>query len=60
MSPKIVELDGFTLIGIEARTSNRNRPSRPANGRAVIPEPWERFFKEGILDRIPNQLDPSM
>jgi predicted transcriptional regulator YdeE len=60
MSPKIVELDRFTLIGIEARTSNRNRPSHQANGRALISEQWERFFKEGIFDRIPNKLDSSI
>jgi predicted transcriptional regulator YdeE len=54
MSPKIVELDGFTLIGIEARTNNL------ASGRAVISEHWGRFFQEGILDRIPNKLDSSI
>jgi predicted transcriptional regulator YdeE len=51
MSPKIVELDGFTLIGIEARTNNTE------SGRAAISEQWGRFFQEGILERIPNKLD---
>jgi predicted transcriptional regulator YdeE len=60
MSPKIVELDGFTLIGIEARTSNSNGKSNQVSGRAVISEQWERFFKEGVFDRIPNKLDPSI
>jgi len=54
MSPKIVELDGFTLIGIEARTNNSE------SGRAAISEQWGRFFKEAILDRIPNKLDSSI
>src|SRR5580658_2642016 len=54
MSPKIVELDGFTLIGIEARTNNTE------SGRAAISEQWGRFFQEGILDRIPNKLDSSV
>lgn len=54
MPPKIVEMDAFTLIGIEARTSNSN------SGRAVISEQWERFFKGGISDRIPNKQDASI
>jgi predicted transcriptional regulator YdeE len=54
MSPKIVELDAFTLIGIEARTNNLE------SGRAVISEHWGRFFQEGVLDRIPNKLDSSV
>jgi predicted transcriptional regulator YdeE len=54
MSPKIVEMDAFTLIGIEARTSNSK------SGQARIGELWERFFKEGIFDRIPNKLDASI
>jgi predicted transcriptional regulator YdeE len=54
MSPKIVELDGFTLIGIGARTNNTE------SGRAAISEQWGKFFKEGIFDRIPNKLDSSI
>jgi predicted transcriptional regulator YdeE len=54
MSSKIVELDGFTLIGIEARSNNTE------SGRAKIAELWGRFFGEGILDRIPNKLDSSI
>jgi predicted transcriptional regulator YdeE len=54
VSPKIVELDGFILIGIEARTNNTE------SGRAAISEQWGRFFKEGIFDRIPNKLDSSI
>jgi len=60
MSPKIVELDGFTLIGIEARTSNRNSKSNQVSGRAVISEQWEKFFQEGIFDRVPNKLDATI
>jgi predicted transcriptional regulator YdeE len=47
-------MDAFTLVGIEARTSNSNR------GRALIAEQWERFFKDGIFDRIPNKLEASI
>jgi predicted transcriptional regulator YdeE len=54
MSPQIVELDGFTLIGIEARTNNTD------SGRKAISEQWGRFFKEGIFDRIPDKLDASI
>src|ERR1700685_2079239 len=56
MGPKIVEEKEFSVIGIEARTNNAKEMS--PNG--VIPKQWGRFFKEGILEKIPNKVDPTI
>jgi predicted transcriptional regulator YdeE len=56
MSPKVVEQDGFTLIGIESRTSN----TKEMTGEGVIGRQWQRFFQEGMLDKIPHKLDTSI
>jgi predicted transcriptional regulator YdeE len=45
----------FDLIGISIRTTNENGQSG-----IDIPELWKRFFAEGILDKIPHKLDPSI
>ncbi len=42
----------FPVIGIEVRTNN----SREASGEGEIHKQWEKFFKEGILERIPDRL----
>jgi predicted transcriptional regulator YdeE len=50
LRPQIVERDGFTVIGIEIRTSN-------AEAATTIPREWDRFFKEGIPGKTPNRAD---
>ena len=44
------------MIGIEARTTN----AREATADAVIPGQWQKFFQEGILERIPNKIGPNI
>jgi predicted transcriptional regulator YdeE len=56
MSPKIVEEKEFSVIGIEARTNNAKEMSPDG----VIPKQWGRFFKEGISEKIPNKVDPTI
>lgn len=53
MNPKAVQQEGFTVVGIAVRTSNREQatPARP------IGTLWERLFKEGVLGAIPNKAD---
>lgn len=38
------------VVGIECRTSNA-----PEDGPNDIPRLWERFYSEGILNKIPNK-----
>ena len=56
MSPKIVEEKEFSVIGIEARTNNAKEMSPDG----VIPKQWGRFFKEGVSEKIPNKVDPTI
>jgi predicted transcriptional regulator YdeE len=56
MQPKILEVKEFSVIGIEARTNN----AKEMTDGGVIPKQWNRFFAEGILDRIPNKADPTI
>ncbi|TGL37547.1 GyrI-like domain-containing protein [Leptospira perdikensis] len=50
-----IHLKPFTLVGIKARTSNREEVS----GNGKIAALWERFWGEGILSQIPNQTNPT-
>ncbi|HEX3352604.1 MAG: GyrI-like domain-containing protein [Terriglobales bacterium] len=56
MPPKVVQAQEFSVIGIEARTNN----AREMTNAGIIPKQWSRFFAEGILSRIPNQVDPTI
>jgi predicted transcriptional regulator YdeE len=54
--PKIVEQKEFSIIGIEARTNN----AKEATGDGIIAKQWDKFIKEGILQKIPNKADPTI
>ena len=56
VEPKIVEQLEFSVIGIQARTSN----AKEVKGGGAIPKQWDRFFKEGIADKIPNKVDSTI
>jgi predicted transcriptional regulator YdeE len=56
MNPKVVEQDGFTVIGIAARTSN----AKAMTPDGVIGKQWMRIFQEGVLGKIPNKADASI
>lgn len=53
---KTVDREEFTVIGISARTTN----AQEAAGDGVIAKQWERFYKDGVLDKIPNRADPDI
>ena len=55
-SPKIVKGVELSIAGIEARTSGEKEMS----GNGVIPQMWQRFYQEHILDKIPNRADGSV
>jgi len=56
MNPKVVDESGFTVIGIESRTSN----AREATPDGVIPKQWARFMQENLVAEIPNKSDSSV
>jgi predicted transcriptional regulator YdeE len=56
MEPKIVDQPEFTIIGIQVRTSN----AREMTGQGDIPKQWNKFYKEGIANKIPNKVDSTI
>lgn len=56
MDPKIVEQDGFTVVGISARTNN----AKEMTADGVIGKMWGRLMQEGLLTKIPNKADPDV
>jgi len=56
MNPKAVQQEGFTVVGIAARTSNAKE--RTAEG--VIGKQWQRLMKEALLATIPNKADGNI
>ena len=56
MNSRVVQQDGFTVIGISARTNN----ARESTPDGVIGKQWARFMQEGVLAKIPNKLDHSV
>ena len=49
--PSIRDISSFTAIGIAGRTTNASE----ASGNGIIPAMWQRFFGEGILQKIPSR-----
>ncbi len=45
----ITQNKSFDIAGIELKTSN-------AVGAQTIPAHWQKFFGEGVLEKIPNKL----
>src|SRR5579864_3017908 len=56
MNPKVVDQDGFTVIGITARTTN----TKEMTPDGAIGKQWIRFFQEGVFGKIPNKADTSI
>src|SRR5215475_2987135 len=56
MNPKIVEKEGFLVIGISARTSN----AKEGTEEGVIGKMWGRLFQDGVVAKIPNKADQNI
>jgi predicted transcriptional regulator YdeE len=54
--PRIVEQEEFQVIGILARTKN----AKEMSGQGIIGGQWGRFFKEGLLEKIPSKADSTI
>jgi len=52
-APKTVRQAAFPVVGIEARTSN----AKEGTGDGVIGKQWQKFFQDGVLEKIPNKVD---
>ena len=56
MHPKIVQLEGFEVIGIAARTNN----AKESGPEGAIPKLWQRVMREHVLDHIPDTTEPNL
>jgi predicted transcriptional regulator YdeE len=54
--PKKVHQDSFFVVGIEARTTN----SKEMTGAGEIPKQWQKFFQDGIAEKIPSKIDGTI
>ena len=52
----VEKIEGFTVIGISARTSN----ARETTPEGVIGKQWGRLFQESLLAKIPNKTDSGI
>ena len=55
-STRIVHQEEFSVVGIEARTTGE----REMTDEGVIPGLWQRFYREHVLDKIPNRADQNV
>jgi predicted transcriptional regulator YdeE len=51
-----VDFHSFQVIGIAASTNN----AKEAGPDAIIGKQWQRFFSEGLLNKIPDRVDQSI
>jgi CubicO group peptidase (beta-lactamase class C family)/predicted transcriptional regulator YdeE len=56
MNPKVLEQDGFTVVGIAARTSN----AKEMTEGGIIGKQWARMFQESVLEKIPHKSDHNI
>jgi predicted transcriptional regulator YdeE len=54
--PKKVHQEGFSIVGIEARTSN----ALEMKGEGVIPRQWQKFYQERVQQKIANRADANV
>lgn len=52
---EIEKLEKFYVIGISVRTTNEN-----GNAGIDIPELWNKFMSENLIEKIPNKIDNSI
>jgi predicted transcriptional regulator YdeE len=55
-NPKLINLPGFSFIGIAARTTN----AKEMSGEGVIADQWERVMAGGIIEQIPIRADANI
>lgn len=55
MNQDIHNRKAFTMIGIDTRTTNADE----MKGMGKIPQLWQRFYSEGVIQRIPDVVRPG-
>ena len=53
MTPRIVDLGAFEVVGIMASTNN----AKEASPDGIIGKQWQQFLTEHLADKIPDRLD---
>jgi predicted transcriptional regulator YdeE len=56
MQPKLISVQPFIVSGLSVRTVNRDEAD-PSKAR--LPALWERFYRQNLMDNIPNKLANS-
>jgi predicted transcriptional regulator YdeE len=56
MNPKILQVQGFTVVGITARTNN----AKEMRAAGAIGKLWGRLMQENLLEKIPNRADENI
>ena len=51
-----IKIDGFIVVGIEARTSNLIE----SGPQGIIPSIWGKLLQDQLLEKIPNKIDGSI
>jgi predicted transcriptional regulator YdeE len=54
--PKKVRQEGFQVVGIAVRTTN----AKEMSGAGAIPGQWQKFFQDGIQQKIPGKVDDTI
>jgi predicted transcriptional regulator YdeE len=55
-SPRIVQLQKFSVMGFETRTTNAKEMTKEGQIGGL----WARIQRENLLDKIPNKLDHNI
>ncbi len=55
-NPRVMQQEGFTVVGIAVRTSNAEQMT----AERPIGKQWERLFKDGVVAAIPNKADGNI
>ena len=53
---RIVELPGFTVVGIQARTDN----AKEATAEGIIGRQWHKFIDQEMAERIPGKTGSNL
>lgn len=53
---KVVHKSGFSVMGIEVRTSN----AKELSGDGAIGKQWAKFFQDDVLGKIPNKTGSNI
>ena len=56
MNLQVLEHEGFTVVGIAARTSN----AKEMTAEGVIGKQWGQLMQAGLLAKIPNKADQNI